>query len=41
MYRGSVVEAGQTAAVLDNPSHEYTRRLVESVPRSDPAWLAV
>ncbi|MEU9886082.1 ABC transporter ATP-binding protein [Sphaerisporangium sp. NPDC051011] len=32
MYRGRVVESGPTDAVLDNPQHEYTRKLLESLP---------
>ncbi|MEV6984745.1 ABC transporter ATP-binding protein [Sphaerisporangium sp. NPDC051017] len=32
MYRGRVVESGPTGAVLDNPQHEYTRKLLESLP---------
>jgi peptide/nickel transport system ATP-binding protein len=39
LYKGAVVEAGQIDAVLDRPSHEYTRRLVDSIPRSDDTWL--
>lgn len=33
MKDGSIVEAGATRAVLDAPSHAYTRRLIASVPR--------
>jgi ABC-type glutathione transport system ATPase component len=36
MLHGRVVERGATAAVLDDPQHEYTRRLRASVPR--PGW---
>jgi oligopeptide transport system ATP-binding protein len=36
MWRGAVVERGVTARVLDDPRHEYTRRLRASVPR--PGW---
>ncbi|MFW7355044.1 MAG: nickel ABC transporter ATP-binding protein NikE [Brucella sp.] len=33
MYRGNVVEAGQTGSILDRPEHDYTRRLVAAIPR--------
>jgi oligopeptide transport system ATP-binding protein len=36
MHRGLVVERGDTAAVLDDPQHDYTRRLRASVPT--PGW---
>jgi ABC-type glutathione transport system ATPase component len=36
MRKGSVVERGQTATVLDDPQHPYTQLLRESVPR--PGW---
>jgi peptide/nickel transport system ATP-binding protein len=40
MHEGRIVEAGTTGEVLAAPQAEYTRMLVESVPKSDPAWLA-
>lgn len=33
LEKGIVVEQGETAAVLGAPSHAYTRRLIESLPR--------
>jgi peptide/nickel transport system ATP-binding protein len=32
MYRGAIVEAGATAAILAAPSHPYTRALKDAVP---------
>jgi peptide/nickel transport system ATP-binding protein len=40
MHKGRIVEAGPTADVLAAPREDYTRTLIESVPQSDPAWLA-
>jgi peptide/nickel transport system ATP-binding protein len=40
MHAGRIVEAGPTAEVLAAPREEYTRTLIESVPQSEPAWLA-
>ncbi|SIQ59346.1 peptide/nickel transport system ATP-binding protein/oligopeptide transport system ATP-binding protein [Rhizobium sp. RU35A] len=37
MYLGRIVEAGETAAVLNAPQHPYTVGLLESVPRPRPA----
>ncbi len=34
LYRGEVVESGPVDTVLDDPQHDYTVRLVESVPGS-------
>jgi peptide/nickel transport system ATP-binding protein len=34
LYRGSVVEEGATEQILDRPAHEYTKRLIASIPRS-------
>ena len=36
LHRGVVVEHGPTARVLDDPQHDYTKRLRASVPR--PGW---
>ncbi|MCZ2495368.1 dipeptide ABC transporter ATP-binding protein [Xylophilus sp. Kf1] len=33
MQRGSIVEYGETAKVLSDPQHPYTRTLIEAVPR--------
>ena len=33
MYQGQMVEAGTVEAVLANPQHEYTQRLLADVPR--------
>ncbi|HZV72287.1 MAG TPA: ABC transporter ATP-binding protein [Conexibacter sp.] len=40
LQRGSLVENGPCADVLDDPSHPYTRLLISSIPRSDHEWLA-
>jgi peptide/nickel transport system ATP-binding protein len=37
MYLGRVVESGTRDDVFDNPSHPYTRVLLDSVPAHDPA----
>lgn len=33
MYQGKIVETGDAQAVCDNPSHEYTQRLLAAVPK--------
>lgn len=33
-YRGSIVEQGLVEEVLERPSHEYTKQLIASIPRS-------
>ncbi|KMS53570.1 ABC transporter ATP-binding protein [Novosphingobium barchaimii LL02] len=33
LYRGQVVETGPAGALLANPSHPYTRKLLDSAPR--------
>jgi oligopeptide transport system ATP-binding protein len=35
MYAGKIVEQGPAAAVLNSPSHPYTRKLLHSLPRLD------
>ncbi|USH02509.1 ABC transporter ATP-binding protein [Grimontia kaedaensis] len=35
MYRGDLVEFGETSKVLNNPEHPYSRSLISAVPRSD------
>ena len=32
MQKGAVVEQGTTDEIFDNPSQEYTRNLINSVP---------
>lgn len=48
MFRGQIVEAGKTSAVLNNPQHPYTQALLDCVPDAaglkklkpmDYAWL--
>ncbi len=36
MYAGKLVEIGPTRTVLSNPSHPYTKALVEAIPDPDP-----
>jgi len=33
MFRGKIVEQGETTEVLENPQHAYTRALIECIPR--------
>ncbi|MGK6317712.1 ABC transporter ATP-binding protein [Neorhizobium sp. DT-125] len=36
MYRGRIVEAGDTDQVVSDPSHDYTRALLSAIPHPDP-----
>jgi microcin C transport system ATP-binding protein len=36
MTEGRIVEAGETAAVFDEPAHAYTRKLLDATPRGTP-----
>ena len=36
MYRGKVVETGETEQVCDAPNHAYTKALLSAIPRPDP-----
>lgn len=38
LYRGRVVEMGETGRIFDNPQHPYTRMLMASFPRLDRKW---
>ncbi|WP_275004323.1 ATP-binding cassette domain-containing protein [Promicromonospora iranensis] len=38
MTQGQVVEEGARDAVFDAPRHEYTRKLLDAVPRIRPEW---
>ena len=35
MYRGNLVEIGDTAQILGSPNHDYTKSLISAVPRSN------
>lgn len=37
MYRGEIVEAGETESVCADPTHPYTRSLLQAAPIADPA----
>ncbi len=41
LYRGCVVEMGNTTKIYDRPLHPYTEMLMASVPRLDKRWEEV
>ncbi len=41
MYRGRVVETGETAQVCDAPTHDYTKALLSAIPRPDPRTRSI
>lgn len=38
MHRGRVVESGESRSVIDDPQHEYTRRLLAAAPDPEARW---
>ena len=34
LYLGEIVEHGPTEQIMTSPQHPYTRRLIDSIPRS-------
>ncbi|WP_296083602.1 ABC transporter ATP-binding protein [uncultured Agrobacterium sp.] len=36
MYRGRIVEEGETDQVANHPAHDYTRALLSAIPHPDP-----
>ncbi len=41
LYRGCVVEMGETGKIFGNPLHPYTKMLLASVPSLDHRWQSV
>ncbi|NMB53151.1 MAG: ABC transporter ATP-binding protein [Leptolinea sp.] len=41
LYKGSVVEIGETKKIFENPIHPYTKMLMCCVPRLDKKWEEV
>ncbi|MEM1525813.1 MAG: ABC transporter ATP-binding protein [Ignisphaera sp.] len=39
MYKGGIVEEGSPEEILKNPRHEYTRNLLDSVPKLYTSWF--
>lgn len=39
MNHGTVVEFGEAKQILSSPQHEYTRLLLDSIPRLDHKWV--
>jgi peptide/nickel transport system ATP-binding protein len=35
MYKGRIVEQGDSEQILRNPAHDYTRRLLAAVPQPE------
>ena len=38
MYKGEIVEEGETREVLLHPKHDYTKHLVASIPQLEEEW---
>jgi peptide/nickel transport system ATP-binding protein len=41
MFMGEIVEIGPRAAIIENPQHPYTRKLIAAAPNADPARRAI
>jgi peptide/nickel transport system ATP-binding protein len=39
MSRGAIVETGHPKSVIENPQHEYTKKLLEDIPVLHKQWL--
>jgi peptide/nickel transport system ATP-binding protein len=39
MLEGKIIEQGEKKQVLAPPHHEYTDKLLASIPEMDPSWL--
>ncbi|MBT4090957.1 MAG: hypothetical protein HOE30_20920, partial [Deltaproteobacteria bacterium] len=39
MLEGRVIEQGEKKEILSPPHHEYTDKLLGSIPEMDPDWL--
>jgi peptide/nickel transport system ATP-binding protein len=37
MFRGAIVEQGDSDEIFSRPQHDYTRRLLAAVPQPDTA----
>lgn len=40
MSQGAIVETGMRDAIFERPEHEYTKTLLQAVPRINPEWDA-
>ncbi len=38
LYRGELIEFGNSQAIMENPAHPYTRLLMDSIPRVGAKW---
>ncbi|MEL9940455.1 MAG: ABC transporter ATP-binding protein [Ignisphaera sp.] len=39
MYRGKIIEEGTPDEIVNNPKHEYTRNLLDSIPKLYTSWF--
>jgi peptide/nickel transport system ATP-binding protein len=40
MYKGEIVEEGAPEEILNKPTHQYTKKLLESIPKLYSTWFA-